>query len=131
MGTRPKTMPNSLYTAEEDMNDLEKDLVWEIANLPNIRWWHRNISKKGFCINAFERHYPDIIVMTKNGKILLIETKGDHLENSESEKKCSIGREWANLAGADYRYYMVFRYKDLKWDGAVRFNRLLEIVQGL
>ena len=126
-----QTLPNSLYTAEEEMNTLEKDLMWEVANLPNILWWHRNISRKGFCINGFERAYPDIIVMTKRGKLLIIETKGDHLENSESERKCRIGREWANLAGADYRYYMVFRNKELNWDGAVRFDRLLEIVKGL
>ena len=127
-----QTIPNSLYTAEEDMNGLEKDVVWAIANLPdNILWWHRNASKTGFCVNGFEHAYPDVIVMTKRGKLLLLETKGDHLENSESERKCRIGREWANLAGADYRYYMVFKDKDLKWDGAVRFDRLLEIVQGL
>jgi len=126
-----QTIPNSLYTSEEDMNDFEKDVIWQIANLPNIRWWHRNIVMKGFCINGSKRHYPDIIVMTKSGKVLLIETKGDHLENSESEQKCRIGREWANLAGAEYRYYMVFKNKDLKWDGAVRFDRLLEILKGL
>ena len=130
-GRYTQTLPNSLYTAEEEMNTLEKDLMWEVANLSNILWWHRNISRKGFCINGFERAYPDIIVMTKRGKILIIETKGDHLENSESERKCRIGREWANLAGADYRYYMVFRNKALNWDGAVRFDRLLEIVKGL
>ena len=86
------------------MNDFERDVVWQIANLPNVRWWHRNIAMKGFCINGSKRHYPDIIVMTKSGKVLLIETKGDHLENSESEQKCRLGREWANLAGAGYRY---------------------------
>jgi type III restriction enzyme len=126
-----QTMPNSLYAAEEDMNGLEKDVVWAISNLQNIQWWHRNASKTGFCVNGFENAYPDIIVMTKSSKILLLETKGDHLENTESARKCRIGREWANLAGASYRYYMVFREKDLKWDGAVRFDELLEIVQGL
>ncbi|GHU54823.1 hypothetical protein AGMMS49975_15750 [Clostridia bacterium] len=126
-----QTIPNSLYTAEEDMNGLEKDVVWAVANLPNIRWWHRNASKTGFCVNGFENAYPDIIVMTKLGKLILLETKGDHLENGESERKCHIGREWANLAGADYRYYMVFREKNLKWDGAVRFDGLIEIVKSL
>jgi type III restriction enzyme len=126
-----QTIPNSLYTAEEDMNGLEKDVVWAIANLPNVRWWHRNASKTGFCVNGFENAYPDVIVMTKSGKLLLLETKGDHLENTESERKCRIGREWANLAGANYRYYMVFRDKDLKWGGAVRFDGLIEIVRGL
>ena len=42
-----------------------------------------------------------------------------------------VEREWANLSGVSYRYYMMFREKDLKWDGAVRFDRLIEIVKGL
>jgi type III restriction enzyme len=99
-----QTIPKSLYEAEEDMNGLEKDVVWAIANLENIHWWHRNASRTGFCINGFEHAYPDIIVMTKRGKILIIEAKGDHLENAESERKCRIGREWANLAGTVFRY---------------------------
>jgi type III restriction enzyme len=70
-------------------------------------------------------------VLTKSRKILIIETKGGHLENSESEKKCRIGREREKLAGANYRYYMVFKDKNLDWDGAVRLDRLLEIVKGL
>jgi type III restriction enzyme len=129
-----QTIPNSLYTAEEDMNSLEKDVVWKIANLPNIHWWHRNASRIGFCVNGFENAYPDIIVMTKKGKLLLLETKGDFLENTESERKCRMGRVWqdtANIGGDKYRYYMVFRDKELKWDGAVRFDGLIEIVRGL
>ncbi len=82
-------------------------------------------------LTGFENAYPDIIVMTKRGVLLLLETKGDHLENAESERKCLIGREWASLAGAEYRYYMVFRDKELQWKGAVRFDRLLEIMQEL
>jgi type III restriction enzyme len=96
------------------MNGLEKEVAWALANLPNVRWWHRNASKTGFCVNGFENAYPDIIVMTRSDKLLLIETKGDHLENTEIERKNHIGREWANLAGVDYRYYMAFRDKDLK-----------------
>ena len=40
----------SLYQAEEDMNQLEQELVMELTALPNIRWWHRNIARHGFCI---------------------------------------------------------------------------------
>jgi type III restriction enzyme len=44
------TLPKTLYSAEEEMNGLEYDVAWELANLPNIRWWHRNIARSGFCI---------------------------------------------------------------------------------
>ena len=128
------TMPKSLYSSEEDMNSLEKDLTWELANMPNIKWWHRNISKTGFNINGYINAFPDIIAMTVNGKILMIEPKGDHLENADSRHKVKVGRVWqngANKGGDKYRYYMVFKEKDLNIDGAVKFERFLEIVKGL
>lgn len=124
-------LPKSLYTAEESMNGLEKDVVWELANLPNIKWWHRNMAKSGFGINGYVNTYPDVIAMTASGKILMIEPKGDHLENTESRQKVAVGRAWERRAGDMYRYYMVFRYKDLKIDGAVQFDRFIEIVKGL
>lgn len=125
------TMPKSLYTSEEAMNGLEQDVVWALANLPNIKWWHRNISRTGFMINGYINAFPDIIAMTEKGKILMIEPKGDHLENEESRQKVSVGRTWERKAGDMYRYYMVFRDKDLKVDGAVQFDRFMEIVKGL
>jgi type III restriction enzyme len=132
-------LPKTLYTAEEEMNGLEKDLAWELANRPNIKWWHRNISRSGFAINGYvvdgnPNAYPDIIAMTESGKILVIEPKGDYLDGTNAQHKVKIGRKWqneANKAGDRYRYYMVFREKDLKVDGAVRFDRFLEILEGL
>lgn len=125
------SLPKTLYTSEEEMNGLEKDVIWELANLPNIKWWHRNISRSGFNINGYINAFPDIIAMTTSGKILMIEPKGDHLENSESRQKVAVGRAWEHKAGDRHRYYMVFRNKDLKIDGAVQFERLMEIVKGL
>jgi len=124
-------LPKTLYTAEEEMNGLEFDVAWALANLPNIKWWHRNIARTGFNINGYINAYPDIIAMTESGKILMIEPKGDHLENTESKQKVEIGRVWQNMAGSQYRYYMVFRDKDLRIPGAVRFDRFLEIAREL
>jgi len=126
-----KTLPKTLYTAEEMMNGLEHTVAWELSNLPNIKCWHRNIARTGFCINGYVNAYPDIIAMTESGKILMIEPKGDHLENAESRQKIEIGSVWQSMAGANYRYYMVFREKDLNLKGAVRFDRLMEIVKEL
>jgi type III restriction enzyme len=123
--------PKSLYTAEEEMNGLEKTVVWELSNLSNIKWWHRNISRTGFCINGFINSYPDIIAMTKSGKIIVIEPKGDFLENQATRNKAAIGRDWEKKAGDRYRFYMVFPQKDLQIEGAVQLDRFLEIVKGL
>lgn len=122
----------SLYQAEEgNMDKLELALVREFTALTNIKWWHRNISKQGFCINGFINHYPDFIVMTQNGKIILVEPKGEHLKNDESRKRIELGRAWKNAAGSQYRYYMVFRDEDNLLPGAVSISQFVELVKEL
>ena len=65
-------IPNSLYTSEEDMNDYERKMIWALSSMPNIKWWHRNISRLGFMINGSTHAFPDIIAMATSGKILMI-----------------------------------------------------------
>lgn len=124
-------VPKSLYTAEEDMNEYEFKVVWALSELGNVKWWHRNISRLGFQINGPVHAYPDIIVMLHSGKILMVETKGDHLDNDESKEKAKIGDQWAKLAGKQYKYYMVFETKQPDYPGAYSLERFMEIVNGL
>lgn len=124
-------VPKSLYTAEEDMNEYEFKVVWALSALGNVKWWHRNISRLGFQINGPVHAYPDIIVMLHSGKILMVETKGDHLDNDESKEKAKIGDQWAKLAGKQYKYYMVFETKQPDYPGAYSLERFMEIVNGL
>ena len=121
----------SLYQAEEEMNGLERDLVVELTALPNVRWWHRNIARQGFCINGFINHYPDIMLRTESGKIIFAETKGEHLKNDDSREKIALGNAWRYAAGNDYRYYMVFKNGDNLPDGAVSMNQFVEIIKNL
>lgn len=124
-------IPNSLYTSEEDMNDYERKMIWALSSMPNIKWWHRNISRLGFMINGSTHAFPDVIAMTTGGKILMIETKGDHLDNDESKEKAKIGQQWDMLAGSSYRYFMVFESKSPDYPGAYSYDRFMEIVKGL
>lgn len=123
----------SLYTGEERMNGLERDLVMELTALPSVRWWHRNIAKsrQSFRINGFINHYPDLIIMTQRGNIVIAETKGDHLQNDNSAQKARLGRAWQNAAGKKYRYYMIFRDTDPKTDGMVSMSEFLAILADL
>ena len=120
-----------LYAAEEEMNGLERELVMELTALSNVRWWHRNIARRGFCINGFLNHYPDIMIMTEKGTVVFAETKGDHLKNDDSRQKVKLGRTWQNEAGKKYRYYMVFRDTDAPIDGAVNMSGFLDILRNL
>ena len=130
--TSISSIPKSLYEEEDgDLNDYEKKVVYELASLDNVKWWHRNISRKGFAINGAVTAYPDLMVMLTDGKILMIETKGDHLDNPESKAKAATGSEWASQAGRLYKYYMVFQSKDPGYAGAYSYDRFMEIVKEL
>lgn len=125
------TYGKSLYGGEEEANDFEYDMVLALTGMPNIKWWHRNMSRRGFVVNGFINHYPDFIVMTKNGKIVLIETKGDHLDNEQNRKKLTLSRKWQEKAGEPFRYYMVFQEKAPDLDGAYTFEKFLEMLGNL
>ena len=121
----------SLYEAEEDMNALEQDLVKRLTAIPNVLWWHRNIARHGFAINGYFNHYPDIMIMTQSGKIILAETKGEHLKNDDSQEKIELGAACRNAAGNRYRYYMVFRDEENLPHGAVSMGQFVETVEAL
>lgn len=38
----------------------------------------------------------------------MIETKGDDRDNSDSAAKNRLGQKWAQQAGRQYKYFMVF-----------------------
>ena len=90
------------------MNGFEGKVINELANLDNIVFWHKIIEKKGFRLNGFLNHYPDFLLLTKSGKILLVESKGDNLDNSDSMRKLRLAQLWTSKAGNNFRYFMVF-----------------------
>lgn len=91
----------------------------------NVHWWHRIIERKDFRVNGYFNHYPDFMVKTKSGKLVLIEAKGDYLDGDDSKKKLILGRKWQELAGRMYRYFMVFKKKNLKWKVPIPWISLL------
>ncbi len=104
----------SLYPKEHKMNDFEKRVINEIANLENVLFWTKNLERKGFRLNGFINHYPDFIVVTKKGNILIVESKGDDRDNSDSAMKVELGKQWESKAGSRYKYFMIFDKTELK-----------------
>jgi len=119
----------SLYGKEFRMNDFEKRAINEIANLDNVMLWTKNPEKKGLCINGFINHYPDFIVITKSGKMLIIETKGDDRDNTDTVQKIKLGKAWANKAGEKYKYFMVFDKNSM--EGAYTLADALKLIAEL
>ena len=121
----------SLYEEEIDnLNSLENKVLTEIVSLYNIKWWHRNKDMKpGFCINAFINHYPDFIICTENGNIIMLETKGDDRTNDDSKTKLKLGSKWADKAGDKYFYFMVF--ENSKIEGSLLVGEFIDTIKEL
>ena len=123
-GDTSKNITKSLYEKEGSMNGYEERVINEIGNMTNITFWTRNIERKGFRINGFVNHYPDFIIQSKSGKTILLETKGDHLD---ADPKIRLGQYWANKAGNNYRYFMVYERRTV--DGAYKLDEFLNIIK--
>ena len=121
----------SLYDSEASMNNYEQKMIMEVAALENIVFWHRNLERgKGFALNGFSsNHYPDFILYTKKGNIILLETKGDVYDNDDSRNKNILGKQWAGKAGEKYKYFMVFETKQV--ENTYTAKSVIEVLKGL
>lgn len=125
------SVPYSLYEAEkDDMNQFERHVLDVIVSLNNIRWWHRIMDRKGFRLNGFINHYPDFVVKTKKGNVILVESKGDYLDGDDSKTKLGLGRAWQAAAGGRYRYFMVFKDKEIG-KGSYKLDDFVEVMKNL
>ena len=122
-------LPKSIYLEEEKPNGFELRVINEVANLENVLFWHRNIERRGFALNGWINHYPDFIVATVRGNLILLETKGDDRDNSDSEQKLKLGKAWESAAGRAFKYFMVFDQNPLS--GAFKLEEFLGIVRAL
>ena len=122
----------SLYEREGIMNNFEQSLIMDVASLDNVLFWHRNsdTKDKGFYLNGFSNnHYPDFILYTQKGNLVLVETKGDFLDNDDSKAKNILGKKWAEKSGENFKYFMVFESKNV--DGCYTAKNFLDIISAL
>lgn len=123
-------LDKKMYLEEEGFNDFERDVIDQVISLDCVRCWHRNQEKgKGFCINGFVNAYPDFIIILNNGITVLLETKGSHLDGSDSKNKITCGNKWADKAGSKFAYFMVFEDKPIQ--GAVTVGEFIKSLMEL
>ena len=85
---------------------------------------------KGFYINGYSsNHYPDFIIYTKKNNLILLETKGDHLLNEESQEKNRLGKLYIDKAGSNYKYFMVFEKATVQ--GCYNEGNIVEVLRRL
>jgi type III restriction enzyme len=119
---------NTLYEREERARSttLESAMADWLATAENVRWWHRNHQTQGYCLNGPINHYPDFIVRTRRGALVLIETKGEHLQNDDSELKVELGKHWERCTGRGYHYIMVF--DQVPVEGAINWQDAIDML---
>lgn len=129
----PPTLEKSLYESENNVKGFERTMLLRIMSCESVLWWHRIVERgpDEFYINGFINHYPDFVVKTKKGNIVLIETKGSHLDNPDTKSKIELGRDWASSAGQGYFYFMVFEDENKKAEGSISANEMIDNLNDL
>lgn len=125
-------LANALYSKEQIGNHFEQKFITAVASLDNIRWWHRNIESTGYYINGPFNHYPDFIIKTTRGNILIVETKGDDRDNSDSMLKLEMGKRLESNSQLAIKYFMVFDQNPFGGkNGAYTINDFIPIIKAL
>lgn len=68
-----------------------------LDNLPEVAYWVRNLQRKPSSFRlqtSKDRFYPDFVCRLQDGRILVVEYKGQHLFQ-EAEEKRLVGEVWA------------------------------------
>lgn len=103
------------FIPQDDFNDMERSVALYLDEQERLLWWYRNLAKVDYSIQGWKKGkiYPDFIfsdVEQKRrndySKIFVIETKGLHLKNEDTDYKRSVfnfcnklgqHREWREL----------------------------------
>lgn len=96
-----ETTPNGLLTEEFKCAQF-------IDNLPEIKYWIRNLSRKPSSFRmqtSKDRFYPDFLCLLNDGRILIVEYKGQHLY-TDAEEKRAVGHVWASRSNGKCRFVM-------------------------
>ncbi|GAA6187025.1 DEAD/DEAH box helicase family protein [Litorivita sp. NS0012-18] len=89
-------------------SDDERDCALHIDRHEKVRYWVRNIDRKrsSFWLQLpHGKFYPDFIVMLTDGRILVVEYKGEHLYEGEAVKR-QIGTVWADASNGNCLFCM-------------------------
>lgn len=85
--------------AEEEFNEMEKSVAIYLDEQGKLLWWYRNLSRQDYYIQGWKKHriYPDFIFADTDdkkqddyNKIYVVETKGLHLKNEDTDYKNNV-----------------------------------------
>lgn len=86
------------YERPAAMNKEEADCAAIIDSLPEVEFWVRNLERDGYAFwlqTSTDKFYPDFVAKLKDGRFLVVEYKGGHLETTEdTAEKEALGQLW-------------------------------------
>ena len=109
--------PEHYFAFIADMNseELECAKSFQQLNLENkLAYWVRNLEsdpKNAFWLpTATGKFYPDFVAMLNDGRLLVVEYKGDQLvTNDDSKEKNAIGRKWEAASNGKTLFLMAVK----------------------
>ena len=79
-------------------SDEEIECAKAIDSLSNVEYWIRNVSRNRNSFRlptSYDYFYPDFVALMKDGRILVVEYKGEHiLTDDDTKEKENIGKLW-------------------------------------
>ncbi len=87
-GEHGRPIQQSLFEPvyETHLNGLEKNFALYLEQSNAIYWWHKIAARQAYSLQGWRRQrvYPDFVACKKDdGKLLILETKGVHLQGNE------------------------------------------------
>ncbi len=83
----------------------------EIDSLPEVKYWVRNLASQEKTSFWFQlssgRFYPDFIAKLNDGRILIVEYKGEHImKKPDTDEKVKVGEVWAKKSNGKCLFYL-------------------------
>lgn len=100
-----------------------------IDGLPEVKHWVRNPVKRGFYLPLADRKfYPDFVAELQDGRIMVVEYKGEpYKTNDDSKAKALIGETWARLSDGRCLFIMAVEKDN---NGRNVQEQLLNLING-
>lgn len=107
------TFQRKYFAQIEDLKDSgeEFECAMILDSLSQVKYWVRNPVKRGFSLPlAKDNFYPDFIAELEDGRILVVEYKGEpYKTNDDSKEKCLIAEQWAKLSDGQCLFIMAVK----------------------
>ena len=100
------------YPTIAEMNGEEAECAKAIEMHPRVKYWVRNLERDSRAFRlptSSDFFYPDFVGLLDDGRIIVVEYKGDFLRNPDTEEKENIGQLWAKESRGRGLFLMAFK----------------------